>query len=148
MNVLLDTATWINGVKEPETLPARALEVLRDETNRFFVSDISLFEASTLGRKDKVDFGMEFSLWLEKALAENLQVLPISARVAAIENQLPRAFQGDPADRIIASTAIAHELTLLTPDRAIAFHRVCRTVRYKWPGTGKALVRSRMSRKK
>lgn len=117
MNLLLDTAAWINGVKEPETLPARALALLEDEVNRFFLSDISLLEASMLARKGKVDFGMEFSRWIEKALAENLQVLPISTRVASAENALPRAFHGDPADRIIAGTAIAHELTLLTPDR-------------------------------
>ena len=50
MNVLLDTATWINGVKEPETLPARALTILRNGANLFFPSGISLLEASTLGR--------------------------------------------------------------------------------------------------
>ena len=92
MNVLLDTAAWINGVKEPETLPARALSILRNESNRFFLSDISLLEASMLGRKGKVDFGMDFRQWLEKALAENLQILPISATIAAIENAFPRTF--------------------------------------------------------
>jgi PIN domain nuclease of toxin-antitoxin system len=137
MNILLDTATWINAVKEPETLPARPLAILRQETNSFFLSDLSLLEASMLSRKNSVDFGMAFSKWLEKALAANLQVLPISARIAAIENNLPRAFHGDPADRIIASTAIAHELTLLTPDYQIAFQRVCRTIRYKWPKSPK-----------
>jgi PIN domain nuclease of toxin-antitoxin system len=111
MNVLLDTATWINAVKEPETLPPRAMTILRQETNSFFLSDLSLLEASMLSRKGGVDLGMAFGEWLEKALAANLQVLPISARVAAIENSLPRTFHGDPADRIIASTAIAHELT-------------------------------------
>ena len=133
MNVLLDTAAWINGVKEPETLPARALAVLRNPTNRFFLSEISLLEASTLARKGKVDFGMNFGQWLEKALAENLQVLPFSASVAAIENALLGMFHGDPADRIIAATAIAHRLTLLTPDHGIALHSVCQTIRYKWP---------------
>jgi len=132
MNVLLDTATWINGVKEPETLPAKVLAILRSETNAFFLSDISLLEASTLARKGKVDFGMKFSGWLELALAENLQVLPVSARIAAAENALPRTFHGDPADRIIAATAIVHRLTLLTPDPEIAFHQVCDNVRYKW----------------
>jgi PIN domain nuclease of toxin-antitoxin system len=136
MNVLLDTATWINGVKEPETLPAKVLAILRNETNSFFLSDISLLEASTLARKGKVDFGMKFADWLERALAENLQVLPVSARVAATENVLPRTFHGDPADRIIAATAIAHQLILLTPDSEIVFHRVCETIRYKWPKAG------------
>jgi PIN domain nuclease of toxin-antitoxin system len=133
MNVLLDTATWINAVKEPETLPARALNILRDQTNAFFLSDISLLEASMLSRKGKVDFGMTFSEWLAKALAASLQVVPISPAVAAAENGLSQGFHGDPADRIIAGTAIAHELTLLTPDGRIAFHRVCRTIRYRWP---------------
>src|SRR4051812_16799770 len=116
MNVLLDTAAWINGAKEPETLPASALRILQDDANYFFLSDISLLEASTLGRKQKVDFGMEFGAWLEKALSENLRILPISARIVSVENALPSRFHGDPADRIIASTAIAHQLTLLTPD--------------------------------
>ena len=133
MNVLLDTATWINGVKEPETLPAKAMAILRNETNSFFLSDISLLEASMLARKGKVDFGMKFADWLARAFTENLQVLPISPRVAAAENALPRTFHGDPADRIIAGTAIAHQLTLLTPDPQIAFHQVCETIRYKWP---------------
>src|SRR5881397_2798616 len=61
MNVLLDTAAWINAVKEPETLPAKALALLRNEANDFFLSDISLLEASTLERKQKVDFGMELT---------------------------------------------------------------------------------------
>ncbi len=133
MNFLLDTATWINGVKEPETLPVKVLAILRNGANSFFLSDISLLEASTLARKGKLDFGMKFSRWLEFALAENLQVLPISARVVAVENALPRMFHGDPADRIIAATAIAHQLTLLTPDPEIAFQQVCETIRYKWP---------------
>jgi PIN domain nuclease of toxin-antitoxin system len=133
MNVLLDTATWINGVKEPETLPAKVLTILRSETNSFFLADISLLEASTFARKRKVDFGMKFSDWLTRALAENLEVLPISANVAAAENSLPQNFHGDPADRIIAGTASAHKLTLLTPDPEIAFHQVCETIRYKWP---------------
>jgi PIN domain nuclease of toxin-antitoxin system len=137
MNVLLDTATWINAVKEPETLPARALEVLQNETNIFFLSDISLLEASMLSRKGRVDLGMTFGEWLEKALVATLEVLPISARVAAAENGLSREFHGDPADRIIAGTAIAHRLTLLTPDKRTAFHDVCRTIRYNWPKSRK-----------
>ena len=132
MNVLLDTATWINAVKEPGTLPAKALVILKDQANSFFLSDISLLEASMLSRKGRVDLGMTFGHWLEKALPGGLQVLPISPRVASTENLLPRTFHGDPADRIIASTALAHELTLLTPDYRIAFHRVCPTIRYKW----------------
>ena len=137
MNILLDSAAWINAVKEPETLSAKVLKILRDDSNSFFLSDISLLEASTLARKNKVDFGMEFEVWLDRGIAESLQIVPISKQVAAIEYALPGAFHGVPADRIIASTAIVHELTLMTPDKAVAFSRVCQTIRYNWRGRSK-----------
>lgn len=86
-----------------------------------------------LGRKGRVDYGMEFGEWLEKALAENLQSVPISARVVAVENALPETFQGDPADRIKCRHRNRPQLTLLTLDQRIAFHRGCKTIRYKWP---------------
>ena len=133
MNILLDTATWINAVKEPETLPSKILGILRNQANEFHLSDMSLLEASMLGRKGRVDFGMKFADWLELALTENLRVLPVTSSVAAIEHALPRTFQGDPADRIIVSVAVAHQLTLLTPDSEVEFHRICKTIRYKWP---------------
>jgi PIN domain nuclease of toxin-antitoxin system len=142
VNVLLDTATWINAVKEPETLPAKALRVLQDSGNAFFLADISLLEASMLSRKGRLDLGMPLAQWLEKALAATLQVLPISERVVAAEYDLPLQFHGDPADRIIAGTAIAHDLTLVTPDARIEFHRVCRTIRYKWPTSRKTRRRA------
>lgn len=131
MNLLLDTAAWINGVKEPETLPQGVLKLLRDEENSFSLSGISLLEASFLSWKKKVDFGMRFRDWLEPAL-RNVTLLPLTAQIAAIENELPAFFQGDPADRIITATAKAHGLTLLTPDPEIEFHKVVKTVHYKW----------------
>jgi PIN domain nuclease of toxin-antitoxin system len=88
-------------------------------------------EASFRSWKKKVDFGMRFRDWLEPAL-RNVTLLPLTAQIAAIENELPAFFQGDPADRIITATAKAHGLTLLTPDPEIEFHKVVKTVHYKW----------------
>ena len=42
------------------------------------------------------------------------------------------AHKGDPADRLIAATAKAHGLTIITPDPEIAFHEVVPVVRYRW----------------
>jgi len=133
MNYLLDTATWINSVKEPETLPRRIRAWLADTARHTFsLADISLLEASFLARKGRVDFGMPFRDWVDLALAEDLTLLPITATIAVIEHELPRAFQGDPADRLIVATAKAHALTLITPDPEIAFHEVVSVVRYRW----------------
>ena len=98
-------------------------------------------------RKRRIDLGMPFGDWLEKALPTALEILAISSGVAAAEHALPESFHGDPADRLIASTAIAHRLTLLTPDHRITFHRVCSTVRYKWPGGSGRRGAHRASRK-
>src|SRR5437899_10758387 len=100
MNYLLDTSTWINSTKEPETLPGRIRSLLADqEKNTFALADISLLEASFLARKGRVDFGMSFRSWLISALAENLTVLPITASLAVCENELAHGFQGEPDDR-------------------------------------------------
>ncbi len=133
MNYLLDTATWINSVKEPETLPREIRNIVgNSRKHTFSLADISLLEASFLQRKGKVDFGMPFREWLAISVTEDLKVLPITPAVAAEENELPRSFQGDPADRLIAATAKAHGLTLITPDAQIAFHQVVSTISYKW----------------
>lgn len=134
MNVLLDTATWINSVEQPKQLPANILAIVRDRKNSFYVSGMSLLEASTLERKKRIDFKMPFPEWLDLALA-GITVLPITAQIASIENQLPKNFHGDPADRIIVATAKAHGLILLTPDPEIEFHEIARTRYYKWRAT-------------
>jgi PIN domain nuclease of toxin-antitoxin system len=107
---------------------------------------MSLLEASMLGRKRRVDYGMPFADWSTRALTANLQVLPMSPQVVVAEHRLPTTFNGDPADRIIAACAIAHRLTLLTPDRKVAFHRVCKTIRYAWPARRRRATTSREAR--
>lgn len=48
-----------------------------------------------------------------------VQVLPIDVEVVIALDQLPDAFHGDPADRLIVVTGLAHGLHLATHDRAI-----------------------------
>lgn len=60
MRYVLDTAPWINGVKQPETLPRKIREVLEAPGEVFGLPDICLLEASVLARKRRVDWGMHF----------------------------------------------------------------------------------------
>ena len=57
MNVLFDTAVWINGVKEPETLPARILSDVAVGGNASF----SLGGAAASPSSFSSDVGANFS---------------------------------------------------------------------------------------
>ena len=58
--------------------------------------------------------------WLEGALAQDrVELLPLTPAIAVTSTQLGN-FQGDPADRLIAATAIVHSAKLVTQDQRIA----------------------------
>jgi PIN domain nuclease of toxin-antitoxin system len=60
------------------------------------------------------------NLWLDAALAEPGPIVePLSARVAIESCELPGAFHGDPADRMIVATARVTNATLMSRDRRI-----------------------------
>jgi PIN domain nuclease of toxin-antitoxin system len=88
---------------------------------------MTLFEVATLfvrGRLQQVGT-------VEQAvtgLIEGTTVLPVTPAIAAIAAGFPRQFPGDPGDRLIAATAIAHGLALVTADVAIRQSRHVRTI--------------------
>jgi PIN domain nuclease of toxin-antitoxin system len=50
-----------------------------------------------------------------KILAAGIQELPLTGEIAILAGEIEN-LHGDPADRIIAATAIVHETTLITAD--------------------------------
>jgi PIN domain nuclease of toxin-antitoxin system len=54
-----------------------------------------------------------------QSIEQYCTVLPITSAVAALSVQLSANFSNDPADRIIAATAIVHEMKLVTSDALI-----------------------------
>ena len=59
-------------------------------------------------------------------LERDFTVLPIDREVAIRAATLPAAFPRDPMDRLIAGTALAHDLTLITADGNIRGANACR----------------------
>jgi PIN domain nuclease of toxin-antitoxin system len=53
-----------------------------------------------------------------------LNVLPLNADTVVAVDDLPAAFHGDPADRMIVATARVHNLSLATHDDAIRKSRL------------------------
>jgi len=69
--------------------------------------------------KGRVAIEADTEQFLEDIIrARNLRVLPITPRIAA-RAQSPEFSHADPADRIIAATAIAHGARLLSADKRL-----------------------------
>ena len=64
--------------------------------------------------------------WLEDAIAgTHVRVLPLTPSIAALASSIPLR---DPADRLIAATALAHNAPLITRDDRIQSSGVVETI--------------------
>ena len=84
------------------------------------VSDIVLWELAKLVELGRLELDLEdveFRMFLR-----NVTVLPITIEIARASTELD--FESDPADEIIAATAIVEQSPLLTRDRRILKSRM------------------------
>ncbi|MBD2549610.1 type II toxin-antitoxin system VapC family toxin [Microcystis elabens FACHB-917] len=122
MKVLLDTHIWIwwllgsDRLSPPEQ---HSLDQLA-AAGGCHLSAMSLWEAQMLHSKGRLTLDRPFAAWLRQACAPGVvAVLPLDVDVVLALDQLPQSFHGDPADRLIVATALAHGLPLATHDSAI-----------------------------
>lgn len=126
--ILLDTHVAIWLVASPARLSTAARETIAgalsgDQANPgLAIASITLWETALLLERGQVVLrgagGTEAAV--SKIVKEaGLQVLPLTVRAAALAVALPRAFPRDPADRLIAGTALAEGLQLVTSDKPI-----------------------------
>ena len=104
-----------------------AINQARQNGEGLAISDISLLELATLYRKGRLRLDITLESFLNEVEAR-FTVLPISARSCVRLLALPSSFANDPADRIIAATALVEGLSLITADRNIRQARVVRTI--------------------
>jgi PIN domain nuclease of toxin-antitoxin system len=118
--IVLDTHVWLWWITAPERLSARAREAI-DEAERFCVATISCWELAMLSEAGRIEFDRSIGTWIEQALAnERAQSLPLTSTVAVDAALLGRdGFTGDPADRIIYSTARTAGGRLVTRDKLL-----------------------------
>lgn len=120
MAFLLDTHIWLWSLLEPARLSARARATLSAAETTLHLSSISLWEALLLAERGRLALEPDAPGWLRIAMAESpVSELPLTLEVvlASASVQLPHR---DPADRIIAASAKAHGLTLITADQRLA----------------------------
>jgi PIN domain nuclease of toxin-antitoxin system len=121
VSILLDTCAvlWVaNG----ETISEQARDAIAEAAaaDGVFVSPISAWEVATLVRKGRVMLSMAPDSWFEALLAlPGVRLAPMPPRTLMASAFLPGSPPSDPADRIIAATARAENLLLLTRDRKL-----------------------------
>jgi PIN domain nuclease of toxin-antitoxin system len=126
--ILLDTHVMLWLALEPRRLSKPAARELSREPQRL-VADISLREIALLHAAGRVDFDDPLVEWVEDALEElGIQVVGITPRIAARSVRIAQGFHGDPADQLIAATAIELDVPLVTADERLRASSAVRTV--------------------
>jgi PIN domain nuclease of toxin-antitoxin system len=130
--IVLDTHALLWWISNPEQIPAKARRLLdRAITgdSPVAVSCISSWEIAMLAQRGRLELTMPVDEWI--AHVENLswiQFLPVDNRVALRSTQLEGFPHRDPADRLIVSTTLVHNGTLITADDRLRSWKPVRTL--------------------
>jgi PIN domain nuclease of toxin-antitoxin system len=90
------------------------------QADSVFVSPISAWELGTLVRKGRLVLSMSPDAWFEALLAlPGMALAAMPPRTLIASAFLPGEPPADPADRIIAATARAENMILVTRDRKL-----------------------------
>ena len=129
--ILLDTQAWLYLGRAPELLSRRATSAIRrhEKSGGLRIAAISVWEAVWLYRKGKVRSAGPIRAWLADLVEPPaLQVEPLSPEICLTAAELPLTFPSDPADRLIAATAIVLHCPLVTADERIRAANVVETI--------------------
>ncbi|HXP78437.1 MAG TPA: type II toxin-antitoxin system VapC family toxin [Verrucomicrobiae bacterium] len=128
--ILVDThvVAWLAFEQDRISRKARsAIDEARKNADGLAISDITLLELATLATKGRIHLDISLESFLQE-VESRFVVLPISGRACARAMGLPATYPKDPADRVIAATALVEGLSLLTADRAIRRSRTVQTI--------------------
>jgi PIN domain nuclease of toxin-antitoxin system len=120
--VLLDTCAtiWLaNG--DPMTAQSRAAIAAAQASGAgVHVSPISAWEIATLVSRNRLQLALAPAVWFGRLIAlPGVRLAPMPPELLIASDFLPGTPPRDPADRIIAATARAHDLTLVTRDEEL-----------------------------
>jgi PIN domain nuclease of toxin-antitoxin system len=123
MLTICDTHILLFWADDPSRLsaPASAALDLGVQSATLACSDISLWEIAMLYSRGRINnrAGISSAAYMQDILIGMiLTVLPVTAEIAEL-SQSAVFSHGDPADRLIAATALAHRAALITADEKL-----------------------------
>lgn len=124
--ILLDTHVFLWLALDEARLSRPARRALKGAR---LLADISLREVAALERAGRIEIDGDVSEWLGDALgALSVEVVPIDVHIAARSVRIAENFHGDPADQLIAATAIELDIPLVTADERLLRSPAVRTI--------------------
>jgi len=129
--IVLDTHTliwWLTGGASLSRAAKLAIAKAAKE-NQVVASAISVLEIVTAVRRGRLQFTAPLEQWLADARRlPELRFEPVSAEIAQLAGSFGEEMHGDPADRIIAATAIILNAALVTADGKLRAGRAVKTI--------------------
>jgi len=114
--IVLDTHAWIWWAASPARLSARARAAI-ETAGAIGVPAIGVWELAMLVAKKRLELDRDVLAWARQALAlPRVALLPLTPEIAVASAALPAEFPGDPADRIVVSTALEHGAAVVSKD--------------------------------
>lgn len=117
--ILLDTHVWIflvDGASEEISASAHAAIESAEE---LFISPFSCWEVAMLAKKERLVLGFATEKWIDNALKfPHLKLAGLSTEILVKSVEI-ETLHPDPADRIIATTALVNNYPLVTKDRRL-----------------------------
>lgn len=124
--IVLDTHAWVWLATDDRRLGKAARRKLEAGGPRG-VSAMSCWELALLVAHGRLKLDRDPLSWMEAALEElRVEVVPLTPAIAALAEGL-RALR-DPADQVIAATALSVSAELVTADEAITRSGLVRTL--------------------
>jgi PIN domain nuclease of toxin-antitoxin system len=117
--ILMDTCAIIWDALEQQRITPVALKAINnaDAHNALIVSDISIWEISMLIKRGRIEVATTPANFINLFLqSRNISVISISPEIAELSVSFGSEINNDPADRIIAATAVIQNAQLVTAD--------------------------------
>jgi len=118
MRYLLDTHTVIWYFQNSSELPQKVKEIIKLSENEIYICSISLWEIAIKVNLGRLTLSITFDELIEDIKNRDFEILQIEDNYLQGLSSLPFIHR-DPFDRLLISTALVENLTILTIDENI-----------------------------